>query len=144
METRTVTLDTADGSMPLYEAEPDGPPRGAVVVVQEAFGVNGHIEDVTRRFASAGYHAVAPHLFHRTGSPNYGYDDFTVVIPHILALSDEGSSPTCGPRSTICDGPAGPTARSGSWGSAWVAARHSWSPATRRWAPGSASTAGAS
>lgn len=85
-----MTLDTPDGSMPLYEAEPDGPPRGAVVVVQEAFGVNGHIEDVSRRFAESGYHVVAPHLFHRTGSPTYGYDDFTVVIPHILALSDKG------------------------------------------------------
>ena len=39
----------------------------AVVVVQEAFGVNHHIEDVTRRFAAAGYHAVAPDFFHRAG-----------------------------------------------------------------------------
>jgi carboxymethylenebutenolidase len=90
METRTLTLDTADGSMPLYEAEPEGPARGAVVVVQEAFGVNDHIQDVTRRFAAAGYHAVAPHLFHRTGAPAYGYDDFTVVIPHMLPLTDDG------------------------------------------------------
>jgi len=74
--------------MPLYEARPDGTARGAVIVVQEAFGVNAHIEDVTRRFASAGYHAVAPHLFHRTGSPAYGYDDFSVVLPHMTALTD--------------------------------------------------------
>ena len=37
--------------MRLYEAVPDGEPRGAVIVIQEAFGVNPHIEDVTRRFA---------------------------------------------------------------------------------------------
>jgi carboxymethylenebutenolidase len=43
-------------------------------VVQEAFGVNDHIEDVTRRFAEEGYLAVAPHLFHRLGDPKYGYD----------------------------------------------------------------------
>ena len=55
METRTLSLDTRDGPMPLYEAEPEGGPKGAVVVIQEAFGVNPHIEDVTRRFASAGY-----------------------------------------------------------------------------------------
>lgn len=85
-----MTLETPDGGMSLYEAEPDGPPRGAVIVLQEAFGVNDHIEDVTRRLADAGYHAVAPHLFHRTGAPAYGYDDITVVIPHILALTDEG------------------------------------------------------
>jgi carboxymethylenebutenolidase len=90
MKTRTLTLDTPDGPMPLYEAEPDGPARGAVLVIQEAFGINDHIEDVTRRFASAGYHAVAPHLFHRTGSPAFGYDDFTEVISHFMALSDQG------------------------------------------------------
>ncbi len=90
METRTLTLDTADGPMPLYEAEPDGDPKGAVVVIQEAFGVNPHIEDVTRRFAAAGYHAVAPHLFHRTGSPVIAYDDFASVMPNLTSLSDEG------------------------------------------------------
>ena len=90
METRTCTLDVPDGPMPLYEAVPDGAARGAVVVVQEAFGVNHHIEDVTRRLAAAGYHAVAPHLFHRTGAPAFGYEDFSVVVEHVLALSDDG------------------------------------------------------
>jgi len=90
METRTCTLDTPDGPMPLYEAVPEGPARGAVVVIQEAFGVNHHIEDVTRRFAMAGYHAVAPHLFHRTGAPAFGYEDFSVVVEHMLAMSDDG------------------------------------------------------
>ncbi|HEY4929163.1 MAG TPA: dienelactone hydrolase family protein [Acidimicrobiales bacterium] len=90
METRTLTLETPDGAMPVYEVVPDGPARGAVVVVQEAFGVNDHIAGVTERFAAAGYHAVAPHLFHRTGSPAYGYEDFSVVMPHIMALTDDG------------------------------------------------------
>jgi len=90
MDTRTSTLDTPDGPMPLYEALPEGPARGAVVVIQEAFGVNHHIEDVTRRFAAVGYHAVAPHLFHRTGAPAFGYDDFSVVVEHMVALSDDG------------------------------------------------------
>ena len=58
---RSVT--TPDGAMDVYEATPDGDVRGAIVVIQEAFGVNEHIEDVTRRFAAAGYHAVAPALF---------------------------------------------------------------------------------
>ena len=48
MNTRTLELDTTDGPMPLYEARPDGDARGAVIVVQEAFGVNTYIEDVTR------------------------------------------------------------------------------------------------
>ncbi|MGD0881759.1 MAG: dienelactone hydrolase family protein [Acidimicrobiales bacterium] len=90
MDTRTLILDTPDGPMPVFEALPDGAARGAVIVIQEAFGVNDHIEDVTRRFADAGYHAVAPHLFHRTGDGAYGYDDFSVVLPHMMALTDTG------------------------------------------------------
>jgi carboxymethylenebutenolidase len=90
MDPTTVTHDVPDGTLPVYEARPDGPARGAVIVVQEAFGVNDHIAEVTRRFADAGYHAVAPHLFHRTGGPAYGYEDFSVVVPHLMALTDEG------------------------------------------------------
>ena len=88
MDTQTLTLDVPGGPMPLYEARPEGAARGAVIVIQEAFGVNDHIEDVTRRFAGAGYHAVAPHLFHRTGAPAFGYDNFADVVPHVMALSD--------------------------------------------------------
>ena len=39
---------------PLSASEPDGPPKGGIVLVQEAFGVNDHIEDVARRFAAEG------------------------------------------------------------------------------------------
>lgn len=87
---KTVEVTTADGPMPVYEAVPDGPARGAVIVVQEAFGVNDYIEDVTRRFAAAGYHAVAPHLFHRAGGGTASYEDFTQVIPLFEGLTDDG------------------------------------------------------
>src|SRR5690349_17014431 len=87
-EARTTDLQTPDGPMPVYEVIPEDP-KGAVVVIQEVFGVNHHIQDVTRRFADAGYHAVAPHLFHRTGSPELGYDDFSKVMPHMQALTDD-------------------------------------------------------
>ena len=86
----TVTVQTADGDMGLYEAAPEGAARGAVVVLQEAFGVNGHIEDVSRRLAAAGYHAVAPHLFHRSGDPDLDYDTIEKVLPHMGALSEQG------------------------------------------------------
>jgi carboxymethylenebutenolidase len=46
-----------------------------VLVVQEAWGLNGHIQDVTRRFAAAGWDAVAPAFFHRQGSPVLDYED---------------------------------------------------------------------
>jgi len=45
-----------------YFAAPEraAEPLPAIIVIQEIYGVNGHIEDVTRRFASAGYAALAP------------------------------------------------------------------------------------
>jgi carboxymethylenebutenolidase len=87
----TIDVPVADGtSLPIYEASPDGEPRGAVVVVQEAFGVNDHIEDVTRRFAAAGFHAVAPHLFHRSGDPRLAYEPMGPAMPHLQALTAEG------------------------------------------------------
>jgi carboxymethylenebutenolidase len=86
----TLYVSTTDGDMGLYDAEPVGDARAAVVVVQEAFGVNGHIEDVTRRFAAAGYRAVAPHLFHRSGDPVLDYDNIERVMPHMQALSETG------------------------------------------------------
>ena len=66
---------------PLTSITPEGPVRGGVVVIQEAFGVTGHIVDVCRRFAAAGYHAVAPHLFHRSGDPVLDYDDLQAAMP---------------------------------------------------------------
>ena len=56
MTSADVMLDTTDGPMRAYVARPAGDAVGAVIVVQEAFGVNGHIEDVTRRLADAGYY----------------------------------------------------------------------------------------
>jgi carboxymethylenebutenolidase len=89
MGTIEVNVDTPEGPMGIYEATPEGAARGAVVVIQEAFGVNDHIKDVTRRLAEAGYHAVAPNLFHRTGGGTVDYTDFSSVMPHFAALTDE-------------------------------------------------------
>ncbi len=62
----TVQLKAADGqSVPAYVARPAGPPRGAVVVLQEIFGVNDHIRAVADGYAAEGYLAVAPATFHR-------------------------------------------------------------------------------
>ena len=61
-----IDLQAADGfSFPAYVAQPQGKPRGAVVVLQEIFGVNSHIREVADGYAAAGYLAVAPATFHR-------------------------------------------------------------------------------
>lgn len=61
-----VTLQNPDGSpLPAWASIPEGPLRGAVVVLQEIFGVNSHIRAVTERFAARGFAAVAPALFYR-------------------------------------------------------------------------------
>ena len=74
----------------MSEHQPAGSPKGGVVVVQEAFGVNDHIEDICRRLADEGWLAVAPHLFHRSGDPKLGYGDMSQVMPHMAQLTAEG------------------------------------------------------
>jgi carboxymethylenebutenolidase len=74
---------------PLSVHEPTGEAKGGLVVIQEAFGVNDHIEDICRRLAEEGWLAVAPHLFHRTGDPKLGYGDFSAVAPHLQALTPD-------------------------------------------------------
>jgi len=88
VHTDTIELKTPDGVMPVYEAVPDEP-RAAVIVIQEAFGVNAHIEDVARRFAAEGYHAVAPHIFYRAGGGTAPYEDFSKVLPLFAGLDDD-------------------------------------------------------
>jgi carboxymethylenebutenolidase len=65
-----------------YRADPAGPRRGAVVVIQEIFGVNHHIRSVCDRLAGEGYVAIAPAIFDRI-EPNFtsGYspDEITVA-----------------------------------------------------------------
>jgi carboxymethylenebutenolidase len=91
MSTQTIELSTADGPMEVFEAVPDGAqPKGAIIVIQEAFGVNEHIQDVACRFADQGYHAVAPAIFHRAGGGTAPYDDFSKVMPLFEGLTDDG------------------------------------------------------
>jgi carboxymethylenebutenolidase len=92
MANTDITLQTTDGPMRAYVAQPAEEPRGAVIVVQEAFGVNGHIEDVTRRVADAGYYAIAPDLFHRSGAGCVvEYGDFAKVMELFKDVSGDES-----------------------------------------------------
>ncbi len=61
-----LTLTAEDGHrLAAYKAAPAGAPLGALVVVQEIFGVNSHIKRTTDGFAADGYVALAPALFDR-------------------------------------------------------------------------------
>jgi len=60
-------IKSGDGfELGVYEAQPTGTAKGAVVVIQEIFGVNKHIQEVTDGYADAGYYAIAPKLFDRS------------------------------------------------------------------------------
>ena len=85
-----VTLSTPDGSMRAYEALPDAPATTAVIVIPEAFGLNGHIEDITERLAAAGHRGLGLDIFHRSGGGTAPYDDFAKVLPLFEGLTDEG------------------------------------------------------
>ena len=62
----TISLTADDGHvLGAYRAPPAGKARGGLVVIQEIFGVNGHIRSVCDGFAADGFETIAPALFDR-------------------------------------------------------------------------------
>jgi carboxymethylenebutenolidase len=81
--------------MQCYVSIPEGNgPFPAVMVFQEAFGVNGHMRHVADRVAKEGYVAIAPELFHRTAKPGeeFAYGDFAPIMPHFQGITVDGMS----------------------------------------------------
>ena len=64
MQTQMLDVTGADGAFQAYFATPDSP-RAGLIVIQEIFGVNSHMRDVTERLAGAGFAALTPDLFWR-------------------------------------------------------------------------------
>jgi carboxymethylenebutenolidase len=85
-----IEIQTADGPARGYVAAPPDDAAGAVIVIPEAFGLNDHIEDVTRRFAEAGFVGLGLDVFHRSGRPPAPYDDFRQVMALFDGLDDAG------------------------------------------------------
>ncbi|MFF2652714.1 dienelactone hydrolase family protein [Streptomyces sp. NPDC058045] len=83
------TVPTADGPMRVFVARPARPADRAVVVLQEAFGVNDHIQDIARRYAARGYLALAPDLFHRNGVGTLAYEQHAEAMPLIGAIGPD-------------------------------------------------------
>lgn len=62
----TISLTTSDGhTLDAYKATPSGAVKGALVVIQEIFGINGQIRRTVDHFAEQGYVTIAPALFDR-------------------------------------------------------------------------------
>ena len=80
-----VTIPVGDFKMPAYRAAPAGKTNAPVVlVVSEIFGVHEHIADVARRFAKAGYFAVAPELFVRQGDAG-SYAEISKLVAEVVS-----------------------------------------------------------
>src|SRR6478752_2555648 len=74
-------IDLPEHDLTAYRADPTGAPRGAVVVIQEIWGLADHIKDVTDRFAAQGYVAVAPDLLGHVGlTPEVGARIFDLMF----------------------------------------------------------------
>ncbi len=85
MITRTIT----PSATPIQHTSNDDAPR-AVIIIQEAFGVNDHIRSVAEKFAEQGFFAAAPELFHREGSPEVPYENFPDAMSAVGSLTAPG------------------------------------------------------
>ncbi len=88
-------ITSCDGFVfPAYIAQPTDRPKGAIVVLQEIFGVNSHIQTVTDSYAAQGYLAIAPSTFHRIKADvNLGYSADDVNIGKDLKAAAEAIQP---------------------------------------------------
>jgi carboxymethylenebutenolidase len=76
-------------SLPAFVARPSARGRkGAVIVVNEIFGIHNYIKDVCRRFAREGYVAIAPDYFDRAGDPA-PMTDFNQILPIVATATHE-------------------------------------------------------
>jgi carboxymethylenebutenolidase len=81
-----ISFESPAGAIGAWRAEPMSAPRGAIVVVQEIFGVNAHIRAVADRFAAEGYVALAPAYFDAVErGVELGYDQAGVARGRDLA-----------------------------------------------------------
>jgi carboxymethylenebutenolidase len=86
-----VKVKTKDGKeMDAYRAMPaTGQGFGTILVVPEIWGVHAHIADVCRRFAKAGYYAIASELYFRQGDPKVIPDTQALIRDIVAKVPDE-------------------------------------------------------
>jgi carboxymethylenebutenolidase len=84
-----MSFDTNSPGFPVYVAGSTDSPR-ALIVLQEGFGVNDHIRKVADRYVDDDYFVIAPHLYHRSGSPEVPYDDIDQAKELMSTLTESG------------------------------------------------------
>ncbi|MBE3604840.1 dienelactone hydrolase family protein [bacterium] len=86
---REVSFGGKAGALRAHVAEPSGGGvHPAVIVVQEWWGLDGHIKDIARRFATEGYFAVAPDLYSRQGNKVTNDPNVAGELMSGLAMAD--------------------------------------------------------
>jgi carboxymethylenebutenolidase len=89
LEVGDVQIPVADGQIPGYRARPSGGGKvPVVIVIQEIFGIHEWIKDICRRFAKAGYLAVAPYLYSRQGDAT-AYADIRSLVEQVVSKVDD-------------------------------------------------------
>ena len=120
----TVLLTAADGHQSEgYRVRPASRRKGGVVVIQEVFGVNGHIREVCERLAADGYEAIAPALFDRVRPRvELSYDDAGIAEGRELASAIGWDKPMLDVRAAAraidLDGKIGVVGYC--WGGSWA------------------------
>jgi len=85
-----LTVKTGNENMPCHLARPaTGGPYPSIVVVMEAFGLNGNIKNITDRVAAEGFVAISPNLYFRQPDNVVGYDNLPGAIKLMGSLNDD-------------------------------------------------------
>ena len=115
-----VKFPTGGISMGAYRAKPKGKTKlPTIIVVQEIFGVHAWVQDVVRRFAKAGFYAVAPDLYQRQGDATKVADIQTLVTTIVSKVPDAQVMGDLDALSAFVGKDGGDAARLGITGFCW-------------------------
>jgi len=115
-----VTIPVRVGEIPAYRALPlGGSELATVLVVQEIFGLHEYIKDVCRRFAKAGFLAIAPELYARQGDASKHSDIPTLIGEIVSKVSDAQVMGDLDAAASWAAGNGGSAARLGVTGFCW-------------------------
>jgi carboxymethylenebutenolidase len=115
-----VSFATGGIKMGAYRAKPKGKRNlPTIIVVQEIFGVHEWVKDIVRRFAKAGYYAIAPNLYQRQGDATKVSDIQTLFTTIVAKVPDAQVMGDLDELGTFVGGDGGNAARLGITGFCW-------------------------